>query len=73
MKLKDRFIEHVYCFMGSGMLTNTYDEQIANWNAERCENIAHDFATEFAEWCGVPIADLDIEELLKEYKKIKGL
>jgi len=51
MKLKEKFLDYVYCFMGSGMLTNTYDEIVANWNAEKCEKIADDFAIGFAEWC----------------------
>lgn len=50
MKLKEKFLDHVYCFMGSGMLTNTYDEDIANWNADKCEKIADDFSVEFANW-----------------------
>jgi len=50
MKLKEKFLDHVYCFMGSGMLTNTYDEDTANWNSEKCEKIAEDFAVEFANW-----------------------
>jgi hypothetical protein len=50
MKLKEKFLDHVYCFMGSGMLTNTYDEDIANWNAEKCEFIAENFAINFAKW-----------------------
>lgn len=50
MKLKDKFLDHVYCFMGSGVLTNTYDEEIANWNAEKCEIIADKHAVDFANW-----------------------
>lgn len=53
MKLKYKFLDHVYCFMGSGMLTNTYDEDIANWNAEnseKCEKIAEGFAIRFTKW-----------------------
>jgi hypothetical protein len=74
MKLKDRFIEHVYCFMGSGMLTNTYDENVANYHAEKCEKIADDFSIEFSKWC---FKNFDmtntIEQLLEIYKKEKSL
>lgn len=82
MKLKEKFLDHVYCFMGSGMLTNTYDEQIANWNAEKCEIIADDFSLGFADWlmCNCQLAedgtlwsydseDWSLEGLLEIYKE----
>jgi len=37
------------------------------------EKIADDFAIGFAEWCGVPIVDANVKELLEIYKKEKGL
>ena len=47
MEIKDKaielvygFIPYVYCFMGSGMLTNTYDRDIAFWNAKKCASFA---------------------------------
>ncbi len=78
MTLKEKFINYVYCFMGSGMLTNTYDEDIANWNAEFCEKIADDFAIDFAEWSKSLYVATDYglkntKELLEIYKKEKGL
>ena len=49
MEVKDKaiqlingFIPHVYCFMGSGMLSNTYDKDIAFINAKKCAIIAVD-------------------------------
>ena len=50
MKLKEKFLDYIYCFMGSGMLTNTYDEKIAEWNAKSCEVVADEHAIEFVEW-----------------------
>jgi hypothetical protein len=37
------------------------------------EKIADEFAIGFAEWCGVPIVDANVKELLEIYKKEKGL
>lgn len=73
MKLKEKFLPRMYCFMGSGMLSNTYDKDIAEDNASECEKIADDYAVEFAEWCGVPIVDANVKELLEIFKKEKGL
>lgn len=80
MTLKEKFINYVYCFMGSGMLTNTYDEDIANWNAEFCEKIADEFAIEFAKWIKDDGRTIELlkgsrtpKELLEIYKKEKGL
>jgi hypothetical protein len=39
--------------------------------ADRCEQIADEFAIGFAEW--ITQAELPLEELLKTYKKEKGL
>lgn len=50
MTLKEKFLPKMYCFMGSGMLINLYDEKVAEDNAKECEVIADDFAIGFAEW-----------------------
>ena len=50
MTLKEKFLPKMYCYLGSGMLSNTYDENIALQNAKECEQIANDYAIEFAEW-----------------------
>lgn len=53
MTLIEKFLPRMYCFMGSGMLSNTYDQKIAEDNAKECEEIADEFAIGFAEWtCG---------------------
>ena len=36
IQLINGFMPHVYCFMGSGMLSNTYDKDIAFMNAKKC-------------------------------------
>jgi hypothetical protein len=51
MTLKEKFLPRMYCFMGSGMLSNTYDKDIAEDNAMECEKVADDYAIEFSEWC----------------------
>lgn len=51
MTLKEKFLPRMYCFMGSGMLSNSYDEKVAESNAAECEQIADEFAIGFAAWC----------------------
>lgn len=87
MTLKEKFLPKMYCFFGSGMLTNSYDEKVAESNAKECEKIADDYAVEFAEWSRQKTAqvkgnmyklfsDFEIytsKELLEIFKKEKGL
>ena len=67
----------MYCFFGSGMLTNSYDEKVAEDNAKECEKIADEFAVEFAIWLVERVAGekgLVLQEgVLKRFKKEKGL
>lgn len=56
MTLKEKFV------------TMVLDTDIAKWEYE-CEKIADDYAIEFAEWCGVPIIDDYVKELLEMFKK----
>ncbi len=35
-ELIEQFKPYVYCFLGSGMLTNTEDEDVITLNARRC-------------------------------------
>ena len=66
--------------MGSGMLSNSYDENVANSNADECEKIVDEFAIEFGRWI---IQNQEIENTsswsedtanyyLKEFKKEKA-
>jgi hypothetical protein len=79
MTLKDKFIDFVYCFMGSGMLTNTYDKDVADWNAGVCVEVADEFAIGFAKWyyvkCMMSNFDrhLTMEVCLEMYKKEQEL
>ena len=70
----------MYCFMGSGMLSNSYDENVAEGNAKECEKIADEFAIGFAEWLlsssyffSIGMKEMTFEQVLKIYKKEKGL
>lgn len=67
----------MYCFMGSGMLTNSYDQKVAEDNAKECERIADEFAVEFAIWLVERVAGekgLVLQEgVLERFKKEKGL
>lgn len=38
-ELIEKFKPHTYCFIGSGMLTNSYDERIALLEAQKCAQI----------------------------------
>jgi hypothetical protein len=35
-ELIEKFIPNMYCYMGSGMLSNDYDEKVALNNAKQC-------------------------------------
>lgn len=50
MTLKEKFLPRMYCFMGSGMLSNTYDKDVAEDNASECEKIADDYTIDFVCW-----------------------
>jgi hypothetical protein len=41
-QLIEKFKPYVYCYLGSGMLTNTYDEDVANSFAKKCAKISID-------------------------------
>lgn len=41
-ELIGKFMPHVYCYMGSGMLSNDYDEKVAMDNAKKSALIAVD-------------------------------
>jgi hypothetical protein len=77
MTLKEKFLPRMYCFFGSGMLTNSYDEKVAEDNAKQCEDIVDEFAVEFGEWLlsratgeeGLKLRD----DILEIFKKEKGL
>lgn len=35
-KLIEKYIPYMYCYMGSGMLSNDYDVRVATENAKQC-------------------------------------
>ena len=79
----------MYCFMGSGMLSNTYDQKIAEDNAKECEKIADEFAIELLNFIEGTYSYSNIfdywylhadtsktftkKQLVETYKKEKGL
>ena len=40
--LVEQFMPYMYCYMGSGMLSNDYDIKVANDNAKQCALICVD-------------------------------
>ena len=79
MTLKEKILPKMYCFMGSGMLSNTYDKDIAEVNASECEKIADEYAVEFVKWLidkkslnFAVYVNSSFEELLEMFKKEKG-
>ena len=86
MSLQERFLDHVYCFFGRGMLTNSYDKNIAECNANECEKIADELAVNFTNWISVKCVLINciyylksddniytMDEILKIYKQEKSL
>jgi hypothetical protein len=78
MTLREKFLPKMYCFLGSGMLTNSYDEKVAEDNAKQCGQIAEEFAIGFAEFLNdyalnEILDNKSLKELLEIYKKQKGL
>jgi hypothetical protein len=39
-ELVEKYMPLVYCYLGSGMLANEYDESVAKYNAKQCALIA---------------------------------
>lgn len=79
MKLKEKFLPFVYCFLGSGMLTNTYDEGVAERNAELCEWVSDRYTLDVMEWyrakCIISNFDMymSAEAALELYKKERSI
>jgi hypothetical protein len=44
-----------------------------DFTINQLEQIADDYAIEFAVWGGMPVVDIDVKELLEIFKKEKGL
>ncbi len=84
MTLREKFLPKMYCFFGSGMLTNSYDEKVAEDNAKQCEQISDDFAIEFGKWLNNKVINPNgvhhnllgsnkVSQLLPIFKKEKEL
>jgi hypothetical protein len=62
MTLKEKF-KNIVCNV------EISNEKLIN----KSEQIADDYAIDFAKWGGMPVVDIDVEELLEIFKKEKGL
>ncbi|MDV3537925.1 hypothetical protein CMU94_02160 [Elizabethkingia anophelis] len=56
-----KFLPKMYCYMGSGMLTNTYDEGVANSNAVQCAIFCVDETISQWEYIDTYLSDLNGE------------
>ena len=78
MTLKEKFAPMVYCYLGSGMLTNTYDENVVDHFAKKCEDVSDEFASGFLDWVMIKMSNPNFishsnKELLRIYKEEKNL
>ena len=78
MKLREKFAPYVYCFMGSGMLTNTHDEEVIEHFAKKCEKVCDEFSKDFIDWVMKKMSSPAFpsytnQELLDLYKKEHNL
>ena len=84
MTLIEKFLPKMYCYFGSGMLTNAYNENVALQNAKECEKIADEVAIEFGNWLNNHVINTDgrhhnlcynsrVSQLFPIFKKEKGL
>jgi len=48
---------HMYCFLGSGMLTNTYNDEVATHSAKECLATIKRFQQEYALQKGIVVKD----------------
>lgn len=75
MTLKEQIKPYMYCYLGSGMLTNTYNREVVDKYAEEVEKIAVEFTKDFYKWVQVckrkgRLYDFDnVDELLKTFKE----
>ena len=71
-KLVDEFKPHVYCYMGSGMLTNDYDERTVLSNAKICAIISVNRTIEAMDEVLFPNPfKMYYEELINEINKLE--
>lgn len=75
MNLKEKSKPFMYCFMGSGMLSDTYDKSVVEEYAIECEKIADEYAKTFHKWVevckrkGRPYDFNNVDELLRIFKE----
>lgn len=70
-KLIEQYTPHMYCYMGSGMLTNTYDEDIVSRNAKEC--VGYYISDMIEQWSNYHIINPTelVEKQLKYWLNVK--
>lgn len=63
-KIVEKMKPYVYCYMGSGMLTNTYDEKVATITAKQCALITVDEML-------IHVNMMDDGEAIRYWKEVK--
>lgn len=70
-QLVEDFGRYCYCFLGSGMLTNTYSPEVNKMNAKQCAIITQQRIIDLPIWFVHNEEELDHQiEILKEIKKL---
>lgn len=53
-KIKEKILPHMYCYFGSGMLSDHYDKNVANQMADECIEVFKEYAKDqslsFKKW-----------------------
>lgn len=70
-ELVSKFMPHVYCYMGSGMLTNDYNENVAKKEAKQCAIITVYECIDAAQYRSkleIPYKEIETVEFWKDVK-----
>lgn len=72
-ELIEKYKPYMYCYMGSGMLSNTYDEEVVLDFAKKCTIIAVDEVIKQWEYIDTYLADLggELNPNLKYWYQVK--
>lgn len=74
-KIIEMFKPYVYCYMGSGMLSNTYDEDVVRMNAIQCaikhiEGILEELLQLYSDLCHNPYSGTAVRNQVEKYDTI---
>ena len=67
-----KFKPHVYCYMGSGMLTNEYDEGVAIMESKKCALVAVEEIIQLVKEMEPVVSDWRHEYWLNVKKELHG-